>query len=295
MDARTTLPDTAAAQRDADERQSSYPLNRGLARGLAILQTLNRLRDASSLQVALATGIPRPTVHRILESLRALGFVDRARARDAYRLTAQVHTLSDGHSARDWISEVAEPVLAELLREFVWPGCVATFEDGAMVVRANTHRESPLSLASVRTGTRFPMRTTSIGRAYLAFCPPAEREWILELLARTTVPAARRSQWKRSTERLLEGVRQCGYGVREGRQGSRTASLAVPILVDGRVLACLGIVWIHSALRTGTAIARFAEPMQQAAERIAREYKSRRFEQAVQVSGQAPLLDLASI
>jgi len=272
-----------------------YPLNRGLARGLAILQALNRLRDASSLQLAAATGIPRPTVHRILESLRALGYVDRARMRDAYRLTSLVHTLSEGHSSSDWITESAAPVLQELLGRFVWPGCVATFEDGAMVVRANTHLESPLSLGAVPRGTRFPMRTTSIGRAYLAFCPDAERQWILELLARTTVPAAQRARWKRSTEKLLEGVRQCGYGLREGRPGSRTASLAVPIHADGRVLACLGIVWIHSALRTGDAIARFAGPMTEAAERIAAHYRLQRFDQAVAVSGTAPMIDVARI
>lgn len=283
------------AAREAGGRASPYKFNRGLARGLAILQALNGLRDASTLQLAATTGIPRPTVHRLLESLRALGYVDRAGTRDAFRLTAQVHTLSEGHSSRDWISEIAEPVLGELQREFVWPGCIATFDDGAMVVRANTHRDSPLSLGAVRNGTRFPVRTTSIGRAYLAFCPQAEREWILELLAGTTVPPAQRTQWKRTTERLLEGVRQCGYGIREARQGSRTASLAVPVQVDGRVLACLGIVWIHSALRTGEAIARFAAPLQQAAGRIAVEYRSRRFEQAVRVSGRSPMLDVASI
>lgn len=280
---------------EGGESRSPYTFHRGLARGLAILQALNLLREASSLQLAQATGIPRPTVHRILESLRSLGFVSRAHARDAYHLASLVHSLSDGFQNRDWVTEIAEPILDDLFQRFVWPTSVSTFEDGAMVLRANTHRESPLSLVSVRPGTRFPMLTTSIGRVHLAFCPAPERAWILDLLASTAVPAEQRETWMAATHKMLDDVRARGFGIREKRPESRTASLAVPIVVDGRVMACLGIVWMHSALRTADAIDRFFEPMQAAAGEIARGYEALRLERAMRSSSQFPLQDVSQI
>src|ERR1700712_3942601 len=108
---------------------SPYHAVRGLERGLAVLRAVNALGSATSIDVARLTGLPRPTVHRLLETLRGQGFLRRPRLRDAYRLTLKVKSLSDGYKDDDWITEIADVVLDDLFREVVWPTDIATYED----------------------------------------------------------------------------------------------------------------------------------------------------------------------
>jgi IclR family transcriptional regulator, mhp operon transcriptional activator len=266
---------SAARADDADGADTPYPMVRGLARGLSVLAALNRLRAASARELAGQTGLSRPTVHRLLDTLRRLGYVERSHKRDAFQLSAQVHALSDGHHRRDGVVESGRPIIEALSRRLVWPVNIATYEDGAMVLRANTHRDSPLSLFAGLPGTRLPMLQTSIGLAYLAFCPVAESECILDLL-QAEVEEGTRAAWRRALRLRLRAVRAAGFAVREGGLEPRTASIALPIRGQRRVLATLNVIWIHSALPTATAIDRLLPPLLVTAGDIERRLRDRR-------------------
>ena len=67
--------------------EARYHRVRGLEKGLAVLRAMNRLGEASAASVAGTTGLPRPTAHRLLETLLATGYVARGRVRGTYRLT----------------------------------------------------------------------------------------------------------------------------------------------------------------------------------------------------------------
>lgn len=251
-----------------------YPVVRGLARGLSVLQALNLVQSASVADLAARTGLTRPTVHRILETLKGLGFVDRAHLRDTYRLTERVHSLSDGHSHRDWIVEIGRPMLEALSARIVWPVNIATYEDGAMVLRVNTHRESPLSIFPGVPGTRLPVLKTSVGQVYLAFCPDLERSCILDLL-QCDVEEREQHAWRQSIESRLQSVRQMGFAIREGLPDVRTASLALPIRGDNRVLACMNVNWIQTAMPTSRAIDQFLQPLQESVTAVEELYRAR--------------------
>lgn len=259
---------------DTNDATTRYPAVRGLQRGLLVLQVLNRLGEASSARVAEHAGLPRSTVHRLLETLRSEGYVARAQLRDVYRLTSRVHSLSDGYRDDDWIVEIAGPVLSELFRKIVWPTDIATYHDGTMIVRATTHRVSPLSLSRVLPGTRFPMLGTALGRAYLAFCPDAEREYILEILASQASAETALARDRTAVDRLLDEVRSRGYGVRRRAEANRTASIAVPVCGgDNRVIGCLTVLWFDSAMPFETAVDDFLAPLSQAAREIEAQYR----------------------
>ncbi|MEZ5729741.1 MAG: helix-turn-helix domain-containing protein [Burkholderiaceae bacterium] len=65
---------------NTDSGQASAPYRevRGLARGLAVLRAMNRMAGGIGgvVEIARATGFPRTTVKRLLETLRAEGVVD---------------------------------------------------------------------------------------------------------------------------------------------------------------------------------------------------------------------------
>ena len=80
-----------------DPAQRSYPPVQAVCRALDILRTLNRLRIASIQQLHEATGFPKPSIVRMLETLLAEGYVardnmcggycDQSRARARVRLS----------------------------------------------------------------------------------------------------------------------------------------------------------------------------------------------------------------
>ncbi len=251
-----------------------YPLVRGLVRGLDVLQALNRLGTGTSAEVAKATGLARPTVHRLLETLARTGYVGRTGSRAPYRLTLKVRALSGGYKDDDWMEEIAAPILGELAEKIVWPTDIATYHDGSMVIRATTHSRSPLSIERVAVGKQLPMLGTAVGWAYLAFCPDAERESILRMLARRpgAEPAGTRQRWR--IQREIELTRKRGYGVRQREISAKTSSIALPIRAAGRVLACINVIWIDSAMNLDAAVARFHEPLRGAAKRIESDYRS---------------------
>ena len=126
---------------------------RALERGLHLLEALGRLRSASVVELARATGLPRPTIYRLLETLQEAGLVARNEA-ELYRLTQRVRALSDGYDEEEWISGVARPVLEALGQEIAWPVSLFTFDAGRMLVRETTHHRSALSVDHGMVGQR---------------------------------------------------------------------------------------------------------------------------------------------
>lgn len=241
---------------------------RGLTRGLAVLRALNESNYATALQLSRATGLPRPTVYRLLETLIGAGYVAHGPRPDNYRLTIAVRALSDGFDDEAWVTDIASPILAELGQAIVWPTDIATFDRDAMVVRETTHARSPLSINREKAGFRPPVLLTALGLAYLAAITDAERETILNTLAASDRPDAALARNRRAVASLLAEVRRRGYGFREGGISPKTGSIAVPVMWRGRPLACINIHYILSAISMEQVVERYLPPMRAAAAKI---------------------------
>ncbi|HEY7608420.1 MAG TPA: helix-turn-helix domain-containing protein [Alphaproteobacteria bacterium] len=241
---------------------------RGLTRGLAILRALNENNYASALQLSRLTGLPRPTVYRLLDTLIAAGYVAHGQRPDIYRLTIAVRALSDGFDDEAWMTDIAAPILAELGQAIVWPTDIATFDRDAMVVRETTHASSPLSINREKAGFRPPVLLTSLGLVYLAHVSETERDTILRSLAASDRPDAPLARNRRAVNALLAEVRRRGYGFREGGISAKTGSIAVPVMWRGRPLACINIHYILSAMTMEQVAERYLPAMRAAAAKI---------------------------
>jgi IclR family transcriptional regulator, mhp operon transcriptional activator len=250
---------------------TSYHRVRGLEKGLAVLRALSSRAEGTAAEIASATNIPRPTAHRLLETLMAAGYVAKTGARGMFRLTPLIRLLGGTYRDDDRIADIGEPILRDLSTAVVWPMDIATYHAGMMTIRASTHSRSPLSVHRGVVGTRFPMLTSSVGLTYLAFCPAAERREILRALA-----AVDRKKLRGGfrVDAAVREIRTRGYGLRTRSAISRTCSISVPVTVGERVLACLAIVWLDSAMTVQEAAARFVPLLQRAARRIEKEYRA---------------------
>lgn len=242
----------------------------GLTRGLQLLRALNERNFATALELSRDTGLPRPTVYRLLKTLVAAGYVSQGARPETYRLTIQVRALSDGFNDEAWLTEVASPVLEDLGQQIVWPTDIATFDKDAMIVRDTTHGSSPLSINREKAGFRPPVLHSALGRAYLAWSPPAEREAILVAIASSAQPDADFASDRRAVDALLQQVIDKGYGFREGGMSEKTGSIAVPVFWSDRVIAAVNMHYILSALTEREVVERYLEPLRQAAREISR-------------------------
>lgn len=244
----------------------SFSSVRSLERGLKVLEALNRCHGAKAQQIARLVELPRPTVYRLLETMESLGYVTRSA--DSWTLTAQVKALSAGFHDDVWVTRVAAPILHELGREVLWPVDLVTFENDAMIIRETTHTESPFSIDRGMAGTHLPILQTSGGRAYLAFCAATEREVILSRLRLSGKPGDALAHDEQFVDQILKETRQSGYGFRTDGFNPHTASISLPILIDDRVLACITMIWIASALSFEDAVARNVGAIRRAITRI---------------------------
>ena len=242
---------------------------RAFKRGLDVLREVNRSGGIRAGDVARALDLPRSTVYRLLETLEELGYIARSASDDRFRVTRRALSLGDGYDPGVVICQGAAPYLAELSKTLVWPVDLSTYENAAMVVQETTHARSPLSIDRGMIGKRLPMLRTSAGRAYLAACPPRERDLIINHLRRIDEADDRPFLDAARLDRMIAETQARRYAIRsEGEFNPKTASIAVPIVRDGAVFGCISIIWIRSALRIDEAIAQFAAQLQETAAAI---------------------------
>jgi len=264
---------------------------RGAERTLGVLAALNRQNGSTVSQLSAATGISRPALYRVLESLCQQGYVSRHREREVYELTPLVRSLSDGYKDEDWVRTVATPVIKRLQEQVVWPTDLATFHGNAMYLRETTRGASPMTIDRVSVGQRLPMLRSATGKAYLAWCPAKERELILRNLGTSghaDDAQAHDEAWVRS---LLAATRRRGYGERQEEIVERTGAIAIPVMHGQRVVACLSITFIASAITPQQAARRHLDQLRAAAAEIEeglRQLAASRTRKPADSSGPAP-------
>jgi IclR family mhp operon transcriptional activator len=253
---------------DINGRESTRPI-RALLRGLDVLTILNLRNGATVSEVAGEIHLPRTTTYRILETLCSAGYVYRDVADDRYRLTIMVRGLSDGFDDEAWVTQIARPYLDDMCRDIVWPVAVATLSGTSMMVRETTDHRTPLAVERYAPGFRVPILQSSSGRAFLAFCPQSQRDTLLEILGRSNREEDRLARNRPELQKLLGDVRAQGYATAvRARRVSDEVSMAVPIVVDDRVLATLVVRFAATAVPMKQAIDRFLPRLRDAAGQI---------------------------
>lgn len=248
--------------------ESTRPI-RALMRGLDALTVLNLRNGATVSEVAQEIRLPRTTTYRILETLSHAGFVYRDANDDRYRLTIMVRGLSDGYDDEAWVTQIARPYIHELGKDIVWPVAVASLSGTSMMVRESTDHRSPLAVERCPAGFRVPLLASSSGRVYLAFSAPTHRDSLLDILARSTKEEDALARNRTELMKMLNDTRMQGYAsaVRP-RRVSDEISIAVPIMVDDRVLAAVTIRFSGTAVPLKLAVERFLPKLRDTAQKI---------------------------
>jgi IclR family transcriptional regulator, mhp operon transcriptional activator len=251
-----------------------YKTVRGLSRGLAVLRALNQSAGgiATLTELAQACAMHRTTVKRLLETLRADGFVRHSDREGQYYLTFEVRRLSEGFEDEAWVSDVAGPAMRDAVSRIVWPCDLATPEAGFMVVRESTHRLSALSQHRAMIGEKLPMLVTAAGRAYLAACGEVEREALLELLRRRDDRWGELARDDAFVRRTIRETLRRGHAYNDGEwiREAAFAAIAVPVVAGRRLIGAVNMVFPKAAVSRQDLEARFAPELARLARAIGR-------------------------
>jgi len=242
-----------------------------VARALKVLEALNRQRVTSLETLHAATGLPKPTLVRLLDTLIVGGYVLRISRREGYALAKGVLRLSAGVRHRDIVVDIAQPLLDAFTREQKWQVSLATSETDCMLVRLSTRHISPFSREESFLNRRISMLMSALGRAYIAFCSEQERGFILEGL-RAAGELRAGGEGLALTQAALERTRRNGYATIERPRDNPTRSFAVPIMEAGSSespLGALAMFYYRTAMSEAQATQRYLEPLRDLADRIA--------------------------
>jgi IclR family acetate operon transcriptional repressor len=191
------------------------------------LEVLEALADHSRVaDIAKSTVLPKPTVHRILQTLVRHGFA-RSDGQGEYIGGPRILSLAGRFLQRLDIAEQVRPILRDLQERSGWTVHLALLSGDEAVYAAKLEDAKPYTLAS-RVGMSLRLHCTSIGKAILATMPDAE---VRALLARTGMPA-RTEHTLIDEESLLADlaeVRRRGYAEdhEENEAGVRAVGAAV--------------------------------------------------------------------
>lgn len=247
---------------------STRPI-RALMRGLDALTFLNSQDGATVSEVAHEIRLPRTTVYRILETLCDSGFAFRDQSDERYRLTIRVRGLSAGFDDEAWVSRIAKPIMQALGEELTWPLHLATLSGAQMRIREATDQQTPFAIDRYVPGMQMPLLSTSTGRVYLAFCPAAQSDAIIEGLARSGGDEERMAKQKPELRRLLADIKAQGYAsTARSRRMIEELTLSVPVPLSERSLAVLTLRFVASAIPLKVGVERFLPKLRQCAAKI---------------------------
>jgi IclR family mhp operon transcriptional activator len=238
-------------------------------RAFHLLHELNRQRVSSVRHLYRATGLPKPTIVRLLDTLVALGYVVNDRRQGGYQVTSLVRSLSAGFHGDPLVVEAARPWAIAFTRKYQWPVAIAVLDRDAVAIRFSTIPDSPVSPFHATINMRLQLMSRALGRAYIAFCPPSERNLLLRMLETSNDPENAAARDRAAALTLLAMIRRAGFAERSANVEPKSSStLAVPLMLGRKVLGTVGVTFFTSAIPKAEAIAQYVPPLKEMAQNI---------------------------
>jgi len=146
---------------------------------------------------------------------------------DRYGIGPRVQMFAQSKKSLSRLRQLATPQMDKLLHTFGGAVNIAV-SSGLDVVYVEMLRDNRTARMQARIGDHHPIHSTALGKAILAFLPPAERAMILDWpLAEMTCRTIRSTAVLR---RQLEEARVAGYSIEREENEDGFSCIGVPIL-----------------------------------------------------------------
>ena len=207
----------------------------------ALLEVIAAQQRLFSLQSLVEeTGLPKPTLHRMLQQLEGAGLVQRESDGRHYATGVRLRRLAETLLLNNTFHGARHRVLRGLVDE-IGESCNITALVGAEVVYLDrVETAAPLRFA-LQAGSRVPAHCSASGKVFLAQMPPAQRARLL-----AHAPLERCTDKTLTTHKALEAelktVRRQGYATDREEFLPGLVCVAVPVPSDGaRASLCVAL------------------------------------------------------
>lgn len=218
--------------------------------------------DVGLTELAIITGISKPTVYRLAKGLVAHRML--VHSGNGYRLGFHLFELGQRVPLSRQLRDLALPVMSDLLeasREIVQLAVL----DGHEVVYVEKLTGRHSSPAPSRVGSRLPAYSSALGKAILAFSEKSQVDRVLQAPMPARTPTTLTTPRQLMEE--LDDIRQRGIAYDRGEGTAGIVCVASPILDwRTRAVAAISITGPRERLR----VARFATAVHAAALGIGR-------------------------
>jgi len=257
---------------------SKHETVRGLARGLQVLQALQDKPISSLQDLHAATGISKPSLLRILQTLENHDLVSRRLGDGRYRATTHLTRRPRRQAHHERVAEAAAPVLDRLCQSVSWPSDMMVPAGDHMVIAETSRSQTPFPINAGTIGRPVNWLLSAVGRVYLAYCSAKEREKILARLRQSDKPEDKLAREARRLEAILADTRKRGFGLRAESFGGAfygtsakddgLAAIAVALADGSRVYGSINILWVKTAFSVEEFADRHLHELQTAAVEI---------------------------
>ncbi len=216
-------------------------LVRSVERALAILGCFGAEHPQLGISdIAEQLHLPRSTVHRILTTLEAWGYIQQDESSSKYQLGLKLFEMGTLVRATSSLRHAALPVLEQLVQETKEAALLTVYDNGDVLYLEVREYPQPVKIAA-NPGDRLPAYCTASGKALLSVLPPEEVERVLArpLIRRTPKTITDPDQLRHE----LALIRQRGYSISDEEHGVGVRGVAAPILTrEGNGLGAVAIV-----------------------------------------------------
>ncbi len=177
------IPAVALDEDEMDEKSAGKEDRHfvtALARGLSVLSCFSSgEKMLGNQEIAKRCTLPKSTVSRLTYTLTKLGYLVFVEETGKYRLGTSTLALGSAMLARLDVRDLARPLMQELADFSKAMVSLGSRDRLSMIYVGNARSSSALTL-SLDIGSRIPIATTAMGRAYLVAASEREREDITE-------------------------------------------------------------------------------------------------------------------
>ena len=173
-----------------------------LSRGLDVLRAFHPNDGLlGNQEIAARTNLPKPTVSRLTYTLTKLGYLTPVPRFEKYQLAPSAMSLGYAALANLGVRHLSEAYREEVMRATGGAVAVGGRDRHSMIYFGQSRNGLTLGV-QLDVGSRIPIATTAMGRAYIWALPDDERYRFVARIARALwQPLAADARWHRTFRR----------------------------------------------------------------------------------------------
>lgn len=186
-----------------------------LKRGMEVLEAFSPAKPRLSLpEITEKTGLPKPTVYRLLQTLLALGYVLYNQETRRYQPTPKAMSLGFAVISSFELREVALPYLQELSRA-IDQNVNLGIPDQTDVIYIERIKKRQILNFDFYVGSRLNVYDSSMGQAILAYLDESRLQEIIEQLLKNPQAAERIGKDGVNLRRTVDDTRKRGFALND--------------------------------------------------------------------------------